>query len=311
MTPEEILKKKLDRLETIPNEFADKVSIAQKKIFDKIQKSLKKLTTNNGSIELTQENFAEINNIISEYTNAIKGSGYYNDLKKFVDEFGEQKKMNDTFLKKTLDGFEPDKRTGLIYKQGQLQANQVLGDNTVKSTSDIINSMINSSIVNGDNILDLTSNLSIAIQGNSEIDGALVKSAKLNARDIYATSERGYTTAISKEFGIQFYQYLGGKMDTTRCFCKQRAGNIYHIEEIKAWGRKEDLASCNTGQGWAGMAKGTNENTIMSVAGGYNCGHSFTPKGIKDVPINVIKRAIEKGYIKIDDLPTSLKDRLS
>jgi hypothetical protein len=84
MPADDILKAKLKRLETVPKAYANKVKKAQDKIFDKLQKSLKQLTTTDGSIDLTQENFAKMNNILQDYEGAIADSGYYADLKDFV-----------------------------------------------------------------------------------------------------------------------------------------------------------------------------------------------------------------------------------
>jgi hypothetical protein len=46
------------------------------------------------------------------------------------------------------------------------------------------------------------------------------------------------------------------------------------------------------------MRKGTNESTIFTFVGGYNCQHDLLPLTIKQVPESALNRAIEKGYYK-------------
>ena len=75
-------------------------------------------------------------------------------------------------------------------------------------------------------------------------------------------------------------------------------GKIFHNKEIEEWGRKPDLwrktGDCSGG----GRAGGTNEVTIFSLLGGYNCLHSLIPMPVEAVPEDVIQRAKSKGYIK-------------
>ncbi len=68
----------------------------------------------------------------------------------------------------------------------------------------------------------------------------------------------------------------------------------------------ENLGDCNTGNGWAGMYKGTNADNIMTWLGGYNCKHSIIPVSLAIVPMSVIQRAIDAGYFK----PTKAEQEL-
>jgi hypothetical protein len=48
---------------------------------------------------------------------------------------------------------------------------------------------------------------------------------------------------------------------------------------------------------WAGENQSTNEQTIYNFAGGYNCQHSILPVTIDQVPVEVIREAVDKwGY---------------
>jgi len=63
---------------------------------------------------------------------------------------------------------------------------------------------------------------------------------------------------------VEFFQYFGGIILDSRCFCIERHQKFYHKKEIEAWGRGENLGKCNTGDGkWAGYQEGTNADTEM------------------------------------------------
>jgi hypothetical protein len=46
------------------------------------------------------------------------------------------------------------------------------------------------------------------------------------------------------------------------------------------------------------MARGTNESTIFTYVGGYNCQHSLAPVSVFIVPIEQVRSSIEMGYFK-------------
>lgn len=309
--PENLLKLKLERLETVPQDFIDQVIKNQNGVFNDVVASLNKLQLDgSGNIILNNENLALIKTLGKDFEAAIIKSGYGKSVTGFVREFEVQKNLNKDYFEKTID-FENQDKFDLLYKVKQEQAIGLLAETAVKENVMAFEGALQNAISNSGSFTDLIKNLQIQIQGNDQIDGGLSRYAKQNALDIFAISERSYTSAIADEMGIEFYLWAGGRMDSSRCFCLKRKDKIYHYKEIQAWGRGEDLGSCNIGGGkWAGMARGTNEDTIFSLAGGYGCVDSLIPKGIKDVPISVIKRNIESGNINKEDLPEDIQKRL-
>lgn len=309
---DKLIREKLRRLRTVPEEFIGMVVDNQKNLFSDVLDTLNKLEIDSaGNLVMNNENFALIEVLGDEMLEAIKQSGYKESVVGFVKEFEEQKNLNRSLFEETVEGFEDADVYNTIYKNAQKDAISKLAESAVDENIQAYKNILNNSITNSDNFTDLIKNIQESIIGNAEIDGGLVKYAKQNASDLYSIGERNYTAAVSDSFGIEFYLYAGGEIDTTRCFCDERNQKIWHLKEIQAWGRGENLGSCNIGGGkWAGMAKGTNENTIFSYLGGYNCNHSLIPKGIKDVPLKDIRRNIANGNIDPDDLPEDIQTRL-
>lgn len=109
--------------------------------------------------------------------------------------------------------------------------------------------------------------------------------------------ERTLTVAVADQLGVQFFRYQGRPIKTTREFCRDREGHVWHRKEIEQWGR--DAAA---GNGWAGMVPGTNEATIFTYLGGYyggrqSCRHTLVPVAWIDVPKEDRERMVKKGLV--------------
>jgi hypothetical protein len=137
------------------------------------------------------------------------------------------------------------------------------------------------------------------ILGNKEVDGQFLRYTRQITNDSLSVYNRNYNDGVSKDLGLVFYKYTGGLKDTSREFCEERNGKYFHIEEIKGWGRGEKCCGLSYPQGkkWPGMRKGTNENNILSFAGGYACNHQMIAVSESIVPKEVIERARDKGYL--------------
>lgn len=112
--------------------------------------------------------------------------------------------------------------------------------------------------------------------------------------------ERTLTVAAADQLGVVFFRYQGRPIKTTREFCREREGHVWHRKEIEQWGR--DAAA---GKGWAGMVPGTNEATIFTYLGGYyggrqSCRHTLVPVAWIDVPKADRERMISKKLVDSD-----------
>lgn len=79
--------------------------------------------------------------------------------------------------------------------------------------------------------------------------------------DIYNQYERVGANEIRKELRLKFAMYEGGEIETTREFCEERNGHIFHESEILGWANID----------WEGKNE-TGYNPLIDL-GGYNCRH--------------------------------------
>jgi hypothetical protein len=296
-----ILEEKLNRLETIPEQFATQVEKTQIKVFKAILRDLNKLQLDvEGEVLLNNYNLALIETIGEKYKAELYAQGYTDAVTFFAKEMDLQNALNVEYLQGALGKFDYKNIYQSVYETSKKTAIELLADSAVSTSVDDFKTLLTDSITNSDTFADMVDSISASIQGNDKIEGNLLRYARQNALDLFAGTERNMTKVISDDLGIEFFEYAGGLMDTTRPFCQERAGKVYHKKEIEEWGTKT----------WAGQAKGTTSRTIFTLAGGYNCNHDFIPKGLKDVPTSVIKRNIENGNINPDDLPQNIKKRI-
>jgi len=111
------------------------------------------------------------------------------------------------------------------------------------------------------------------IQGNEKTMGAFEKHYKTFAYDLYSQVDRATSDVVRNDLGLEFAIYEGGLIETSRKFCIDHDGKVYHISEIKEFNPKE--------------ARPPNYNPITDL-GGYGCRHH----------LNWISRSLAKALGK-------------
>jgi hypothetical protein len=131
-------------------------------------------------------------------------------------------------------------------------------------------------------------------------DGRLLANIKTTATTAQAVADRSYSAAINQELGVEWFEYLGGEIDTTRPFCANRENGIYHRGEIEAWGDGKNSGGLNDIRdgSWAGRIDGTDSKSIFTFVGGWNCRHYLIPIPDRKVPESVKARARAEGFIE-------------
>lgn len=294
-----LTEEKIRLIENSPNKFYSSVAKEQEKLLKELNKLLGELDTKDGVILVNNANLEKIDSITKKIKKSFyKKGGYVDSVDVFVTEMDEVKTLTDQYYKEGFGAFNGAKATAL-YKTKRSNTIEVLSAISSMDSAifNPIKQTISDGVTNGTTYKELIDNISLTVTGNDEVDGKLQKYAKQIAGDAFSTTERNYTKEIAGVFNVQFYRYTGGEVTDTRCFCGERNGNYYHVNEIISWGNGENIGG-GCGYPWQGMYKETNSGNIMSWLGGYNCKHSLIPVSLILVPEADIIRAIEKGFFK-------------
>lgn len=148
-----------------------------------------------------------------------------------------------------------------ITKNNDLRKNGYL-DTLVKSSvlKNEIKQRTVSAIVSGQGWQQTKKNLSEFIQGNKDRLGAMQRYYRNFTYDVFAQVDRKASEDFGNKLGYQFAIYAGGLIETSRKFCREHNGNVYHISEIKKFEPKEAIPP--------------NYDPIADL-GGYGCRHSL------------------------------------
>lgn len=294
----QLVKDKIDRIDNIPDKFANGVTKFQRAAYERITELLKQLElTPTGTIALTDANFAIVNQIGNAIPDTIYQTGYLEDVRAFMSEFDQQAVIN-TDLYKSIGEVNIESANQALYNQSKQIAAEQLTTGLSTQIQSEVKALLNQAVSTSSNYTDLLTNLRNYFEGSQGLEGSMQRYVKQQAFDLFTITDRQYSNSLADQFEIEFYKYQGGTKDTSREFCVERAGKVYHKKEIEGWGEGQKCCGLSYPQSgsWPGMAKGTNASTIFALAGGYNCSHVFIPVGRKFVPPDVLERAIESGY---------------
>jgi hypothetical protein len=295
----EILREKNRRIEAVPDALLTATERFQAETFRVVQFILRGVTTTGGSIDMTASNLAAIERIDGLLRQAMSEGEYFKAAVAFKNEMKAQTALTIEYFGAVTGGEVATAFGDALVVTRQAQALElILGSGVRAGFVEPLKDQLLAAVANNAGISTTLESLQTFILGNDQVDGRLLRYARTYASDIFATTDRAYTQVVADDLGLDWFLYTGGEMDTTRCFCDKRNGRYFHREEIRSWGRKENLGECNTGEGWAGMARGTNEDTIFTYVGGYNCQHSLAPVSVFIVPIEQVRSSIDRGYFK-------------
>lgn len=297
MSLEALIKEKTKRLEEIPLELQNVVIKQQKAVLDGIVSLLNNLDVKNGQIVISKENLKTIQVISDELKKVYLNDDYLKAVKEFAKEFDKQALLNDKIFKETLGDVETPVASQAYLETAKRGAVTALIDTNAFIKP--IQSLLENAVVNGASLQDTITSIRTFASGNDLVDSKVLVYVKQITNDAFAIADRSYSSILSDFLDNDWFYYAGGEIQTTRCFCDKRVGNYYHYLEIESWGRGENLGECNIGGGkWAGQMAGTNESTIYSYLGGYNCMHSLIPVSESIVPDSDKNRAKKLGFIK-------------
>jgi hypothetical protein len=297
---DELVARKIKLLETVPETIITAAEKAQRDAWRKLSPLLAEMDVDaTGNIRQTEDNIRRIGLITEELNKVLAGGEYKDAVQSFLSSIDEGVQLTDDIARKINSTFEPDnvqKQLLAISKQNAINAffGSGLRDNvTVPFLEQLTANVAARAPLN-----QAVKALQGVIEGTETTDGRLLANVRTTANTAQAIADRSYSAAVNEELGIEYFQYLGGEIPTTRPFCEHREGAIFHRKEIEAWGDGENSAGINdiSNGTWAGRIDGTDSRSIFTFVGGWNCRHFLVPVIAQRVPASVKARAKAEGY---------------
>ena len=280
------------RSEAAVEKLAVAMSDLQIRMADQLVDLLLDLDVRNGKVESTDANINRVSQIMALLKGNLADDTWIEAVGEYVDSF-DIMEGDIVGYTETLGSVDKNLIAALkkYYKTSVaefLLSPEVFAKDVFKP----IEQNIITSISTNAPLKELNESTRTILKGTGEKEGAIVEAGKPMAETSATLYERSATSKIADELGIELYFYQGRNIDTTRPFCKARAGHAWHIKEIEAWAEED----------WAGKVDGTDKQTIFVYLGGWfanrkSCRHVLLPVSIDSVPKEDLARMKANGYI--------------
>jgi hypothetical protein len=253
-----------------------------------------------GNIEQTEGNIKRIGLIADELKKVLAGSEYKEAVRSFLGSIDEGVQLTNEIARTFESAFEPTEvQKQLLQISKQNAINTFFGAGLDARFTQPFLEQLTTNIAARAPLREAVVALEGIVTGTEANDGRLLANIKTTATTAQAVADRSYSAAVNDELGIEWFEYLGGEIPTTRPFCENREGGIYHRKEIEAWGAGKNSAGINDIRdgSWAGRIDGTDSKSIFTLVGGWNCRHYLVPVPERKVPETVKARARAEGFI--------------
>lgn len=248
----------------------------------RVRKVLRDLPTDQetGNVLRTQITNEAVNNIVQSSYEAVQAGAYIDRLNKFMratlDPVDLAIRDQYAILKKPPE---------VLTIQDQLRtqfSQQLLPDNYFTGVILPVMDMVYPSINEGTSLDALVDQVTSTIQSRT---AAYINVSILTPVQLYARNLNDFYRNLR---GFQFARYVGPRDERNRDFCHQRAGRVYHQQEIAQWAYLD----------WEGKIPDTNINNIERYLGGYNCRHILEFIPVSEVPESTLSRARQNNYLR-------------
>ena len=195
----------------------------------------------------------------------VENSAYQLAVKEVLTGFKEIKNLSDSYYSLLIDGYSAKQE---LYKQIlesniQTTSDLLLGAEIRSNFDNAITQVLKENIAGNTNRTNLQNVLREFIKGTPDQRAYLERYVKQVTNDSVMVFSREYNAVVSEDLNLQFFAYVGTRIDTSRPFCDARAGRYFKKSEIESW----------ASQNWDGKIPQTTKTTIFSYLGGYNCRH--------------------------------------
>ena len=297
---DDLVKQKIKLLENVPEEIATAAERAQREAWRKIAPLLAEMDVDaDGNIAQTEDNIRRIGGITEELNKVLAGGEYKAAVQSFLASIDEGVQLTDDIAKKIDNSFKPDNvQKQLLNISKQNAINAFFGSGLRERVTQPFLEQLTANVAARAPLREAVKALQGVIEGTDSTDGRLLANVRTTANTAQAIADRSYAAAVNEELGIEYFQYLGGEIPTTRSFCEHREGAIFHRKEIEAWGDGKNSGGINDIRNgtWDGRIDGTDSRSIFTFVGGWNCRHYLVPVIKQKVPATVQARAKAEGF---------------
>ncbi len=278
------------------------IPAVQRRLLIEVENEVRKLEYTGNKISVSVANMRAINAIGNKLRRLILGTGYQENVAEFIKSFSGITTLQNQYLRLTLKNFKIKGVLKQLKEQSVNATIQALTEQGIEANViEPIRQALRTNITNGGTFNDLMSQVRETIVKTSAGKGALERYVKQITTDALNQYSRNYLQTATLGSSLEWYQYTGSNIITSRCFClAMTAKRYFHVSEIPKLiaGDFDEFRElqCEIEDSTdlpSGMIPGTNVANFLTNLGGYNCGHRAIPVLDITVPIS-IRQALNK-----------------
>ena len=271
--------------------YAGALTRVQTKLYDDLVEILRFVDVDEqGYIKQNAGNRAILRTAQNQFDKTIQGSIYQSALEQHLSVIPVIDDLNTTYFETISSAFKPNR---VFIQQLQAQTIEsvnslVLQDGLAAQVKIPLNQILNQNVNSGGSYTGMLDQVRTFVKGEPSVaQGKLLSYSRNIVSDALFQYARAYQQSVTADLKLEWYRYVGGLMDTSRPFCRDRNGGYFSQKEIESWASLD----------WAGKNNLTTESSIFILAGGHACRHSIIPVSEVIVPAEDISRAKELGFI--------------
>lgn len=271
----------------------------QKEFYDNVLKLVKELDLQGNDVKVSVKNLRILNRIKSKLDEALFTKRYLAEVTSYMKYFERVEKIQTEYFSTEFEDFSKPEIWNEIKKQTiEDTIDALTGQDISVTVVNPVRDLIQNDVVSGSSFSKMVEGLKQIIQGDSEIDGKLTRYSNLIVNDAIMTYQAQYTKTVTDDLGLKWYQFVGGRIKTSRPICIQCIKKRWiHQSEfpdiIKGHINGIQVPLCDSGLP-CGMKQGTNPQNYVVYRNGWNCRHALIPTSDINVPESVKNSLKEK-----------------
>lgn len=296
---QDITKELIKTIEDAIDGFGKKIPKHQQRIYDEIALLVKDLELQGDSIKQSVNNLRIIGNIKSKLESIIISDTYTKDVSDYMKSFDTVTKLQNQYFGSLKAEFKPTPLLKEIRSQSLDATFESLTSNGINAAiTDKVQDILRKNITSGSSYTQTMQQLRSFLLSDTGGQGALERYTKQITTDALNQYSAQYTNAVTNDLGLDWFQYTGALIETSRIFCRALIEKKYiHRSELPMiilgkFKEFEDLdGEINPKTKLPdGMIQGTNPSNFHIYRGGYQCGHQLIPVDETVVPVYLRNR---------------------
>lgn len=270
MTPSQ-LASSIEGLIIASNEkYAKAILRVQNELYDNLLLNLKELELDGeGYIKQNAVNRKILREAQGEFDATISNSIYKSSLEKHLQVIPKINELNALYFQTIQSAFTPNKNfLKSLQSQTISSVNELLLQDGLRANiKNPLNKILEQNVNTGGSFKGMLKQVQDFIIGNDKVEGRLLRYAKTYVSDILFQYTRSYQQSITADLKLEWYRYVGGIVEHSREFCRERNGKFFTQKEVESWAKLS----------WKGKDPLTTESSIFVLLGGHSCRHQLIP----------------------------------